>query len=380
MAGTLARGGAERAGSAAKAMLDWLSDIAVAALGLAGLLVGHLAQALIKGLAAAGDVLGRPGVAGPLMLAGVIALLGGAGRYWFAGRGFDMETSAAVGIGATCLLLGLAPALALGHTRLVPPRLRLPGRMPVIGVRGSIAAGGALLLAVAGGVVAMGMGKSGLSMLGHMPSLPSLKFGTSETVEGRARPSWPASCASTTGQSRLEGVELPDPSQRCVRSNGRSWRYMPAAKDATAKLVRGHKLTCEIGAADASGQHTGTCHYGETDIAEVLVRDGYGFTSGGLMPRYAQAEQAAREAKAGIWAAAEPERPSAWRARLWEAARKAAPDGCPIKGRISRGERVYLLPWSDRYQRVRVRKKRGERWFCSEEEAAAAGWRSAEKG
>jgi hypothetical protein len=41
---------------------------------------------------------------------------------------------------------------------------------------------------------------------------------------------------------------------------------------------------------------------------------------------------------------------------------------------------VYVLPWSPDYRRVRVRSQRGERWFCTEEEAVAAGWQPGSAG
>jgi hypothetical protein len=50
--------------------------------------------------------------------------------------------------------------------------------------------------------------------------------------------------------------------------------------------------------------------------------------------------------------------------------------GCNIKGKISRatGERTYLTADQDSYSRARVKWLRGERWFCSEQAARAAGW------
>jgi endonuclease YncB( thermonuclease family) len=55
----------------------------------------------------------------------------------------------------------------------------------------------------------------------------------------------------------------------------------------------------------------------------------------------------------------------------------AEPDsGCRIKGNINRkGERIYHLPGSHGYDDTRIDTAKGERWFCSEEEARAAGWR-----
>uniref|UniRef100_UPI004040F079 sunset domain-containing protein n=1 Tax=Nitratireductor rhodophyticola TaxID=2854036 RepID=UPI004040F079 len=50
--------------------------------------------------------------------------------------------------------------------------------------------------------------------------------------------------------------------------------------------------------------------------------------------------------------------------------------GCTIKGNISvRGERIYHLPHQDYYGKTWINPVRGERWFCSEADARAAGWR-----
>lgn len=47
---------------------------------------------------------------------------------------------------------------------------------------------------------------------------------------------------------------------------------------------------------------------------------------------------------------------------------------CTIKGNISRaGEKVYHVPGSRDYERTRTSEKAGERMFCSEDEAKAAG-------
>lgn len=49
---------------------------------------------------------------------------------------------------------------------------------------------------------------------------------------------------------------------------------------------------------------------------------------------------------------------------------------CSIKGNISlNGERIYHLPSGEWYDETRIDTLKGERWFCSEEEARAAGWR-----
>ncbi|WP_246215973.1 hypothetical protein [Microvirga makkahensis] len=50
---------------------------------------------------------------------------------------------------------------------------------------------------------------------------------------------------------------------------------------------------------------------------------------------------------------------------------------CKIKGNISaKGERIYHVPGSRHYHRTVLNEAAGGRWFCSESEAIAAGWRA----
>jgi len=49
---------------------------------------------------------------------------------------------------------------------------------------------------------------------------------------------------------------------------------------------------------------------------------------------------------------------------------------CRIKGNVGASGRVYHLPGSGSYDKTVISASKGERWFCSEEEARAAGWRA----
>ena len=49
---------------------------------------------------------------------------------------------------------------------------------------------------------------------------------------------------------------------------------------------------------------------------------------------------------------------------------------CLIKGNISENGHIYHVPDSPNYEATKIDESRGERWFCSEEEARAAGWRA----
>jgi hypothetical protein len=55
----------------------------------------------------------------------------------------------------------------------------------------------------------------------------------------------------------------------------------------------------------------------------------------------------------------------------------SAPEACAIKGNISANGRIYHRPGQRDYARTRINPAQGERWFCTEDEARAAGWRPA---
>lgn len=56
------------------------------------------------------------------------------------------------------------------------------------------------------------------------------------------------------------------------------------------------------------------------------------------------------------------------------------PPGCDIKGNISviTGEKIYHVPGQEYYNATKISPEYGERWFCTEAEAIANGWRKAE--
>src|SRR5690348_9641358 len=63
---------------------------------------------------------------------------------------------------------------------------------------------------------------------------------------------------------------------------------------------------------------------------------------------------------------------------LWHHGSLQSSSSCKIKGKISAsGRRIYHVPGQPYYDATRIDVARGERWFCSEAEAQAAGWQKA---
>ena len=121
-------------------------------------------------------------------------------------------------------------------------------------------------------------------------------------------------------------------------------------------------------------------------INEEMIKQGYAYeytyktsyqyqNDFKLMQRYAQ------EMKLGLWAdgACEVE------AKIFSEATKdnsALPENeiCIIKGNISfeSGEKIYHTPDCNSYSKTKIDLEKGEKYFCSENEAVEAGWRKAQ--
>ena len=173
---------------------------------------------------------------------------------------------------------------------------------------------------------------------------------------------------------RLAGIEAPEPKQPCLKANGRRWSCGSSAASALERMVRGKQVTCEASGTDDAGRTLAKCVAADQDLAAELVRAGHVFADEGMFRSYGAEEDIAKAAKAGLWQG-ESVRPNAWRERVWEEAKRTAPEGCPIKGIVRASDRVYAMPWSSDYRTAKVRTIKGERWFCSEDDARAAGFK-----
>lgn len=174
---------------------------------------------------------------------------------------------------------------------------------------------------------------------------------------------------------RLEGIDAPELGQTCGTAGTRRWPCGNEAKEWLAGWLDGRQITCRAQGADGYGRIIATCFADGQDIGERLVRDGRAWAFVRYSQTYIDVEKEAIFAQRGIWSVPSQK---AWdyREERWTEAAQAAPDGCPIKGNISDNGRIYHAPWSPWYNRTRINTAKGERWFCSEAEALAAGWRA----
>lgn len=176
---------------------------------------------------------------------------------------------------------------------------------------------------------------------------------------------------------RLYGIDAPEAGQKCAKENGGSWACGKAAISAMEALVLGARsVQCEPQGEDDYGRKLSICFADSVNLNEEMVRLGLAWSFRRYSSMFNELEEEIRSTATGIWQA-ETQTPWDYRAERWQVAEQEAPNGCAIKGNINRkGEKIYHAPWSPWYDRTKVDESKGQRWFCSEAEATAAGWRA----
>jgi endonuclease YncB( thermonuclease family) len=173
---------------------------------------------------------------------------------------------------------------------------------------------------------------------------------------------------------RLEGIDAPEEGQTCPRRWIGRWGCGAEATAALVRMTESRTVTCEPRGHDKYGRTLAICFADGRDINAAMVRQGLAWAFVKYSQSYVKEEALARAEGVGIWQA--PAQP-AWEYRTsrWTAAESHAPEGCAIKGNITKHGRIYHMPWSPWYAQIRMEPDKGKRWFCSEAEALAAGWR-----
>jgi endonuclease YncB( thermonuclease family) len=202
---------------------------------------------------------------------------------------------------------------------------------------------------------------------------------------------------------RLDGVDAPEIDQLCLDEHGDVGPCGIAARDRLSAYIGNRAVRCEDKGPDPvhKQRRIGICSIeGETaTLNEWLVREGWAIKlDPAAKGRLAAEEADARENQRGLWKGcfAEPRDLRGWNhngARLLGGGCQAGhenrtrdklfrvdtamPPGCPIKAKLALRaigyDGIYHLPSCGSYQRL----KRVNRWFCSEEDASAAGFRKA---
>jgi len=195
-----------------------------------------------------------------------------------------------------------------------------------------------------------------------------------QTLVGAARVIDGDTLVVASERIRLHGIDAPEAGQRCEDGVGQRWDCGAFASSALGQLVA-DGVRCEGIERDRYDRLVARCFAGERDIGAALVQSGAAFAYARYSRDYLELEAAAAQAGRGIWSG-KALRPDVVRAAA-TAGVGAAPGACAIKGNISSNGKLYHLPGSRAYSATVINPAQGERWFCSESEALAAGWRKA---
>lgn len=176
-----------------------------------------------------------------------------------------------------------------------------------------------------------------------------------------------------TQRVRLHGIDAPELAQRCGTERRHRCGEMAAAW--LKARAEGKRLTCTRIDDDAYGRIVAVCRIRGEDLGAAIVEAGWAIAYRRYSLAYVSAEERAQAARRGIWATGF-ERPEEYRRDLRDGISTPPSPQCRIKGNISAsGERIYHLPGFRSYADVRISSAKGERWFCSIEQARRAGWR-----
>ena len=173
---------------------------------------------------------------------------------------------------------------------------------------------------------------------------------------------------------RLEGIDAPEAGQTCKRRLLGAWACGTEATNALAHLVQDKQVRCEPRGLDKYGRTLAVCFLDQQDVNAWMVRQGLAWAFIKYSTSYVKEETEAKSLRIGVWQG-EATPPWEYREHRWASAEPQAPQGCAIKGNVTAHGKIYHMPWSPWYAQIRMNPEKGRRWFCTEAEAVAAGWR-----
>ncbi len=206
---------------------------------------------------------------------------------------------------------------------------------------------------------------------------------------------------------RLYSIDAPEKDQP----------WGPEAGAALASRLAHQRVALEVQTQDRYERLVATVFLGDENVNAWMVSEGNAWAYRDYLkdPSYCYAEADARSRRLGLWSLPSNSTyaPWEWRARERDPSTRlsnysqetvancvaamrgrlapsrgiatippAPPQissppsaGCRIKGNISQNGKIYHVPGSPSYDQTKIDESKGERWFCTEAEAQAAGWR-----
>jgi endonuclease YncB( thermonuclease family) len=203
---------------------------------------------------------------------------------------------------------------------------------------------------------------------------------------------------------RLDGIDAPELDQTCIDDHADPWTCGVDARDHLSKLIGGRPVRCydQGPHRDLNKRHIGVCTVegGTTSLNQQLVREGFALSlEQSAKSRSRQDQASAKRDRLGLWkgcfvapqefrhgnkdgtllgGSCRADKDREIRSVLFPE-NPAMPAGCSIKAKFALRARVtgnigiYHLRGCRSYPAL----TQPDRWFCSEDDARAAGFRRA---
>jgi endonuclease YncB( thermonuclease family) len=101
---------------------------------------------------------------------------------------------------------------------------------------------------------------------------------------------------------RLVGVDAPESGQKCLDANAKLVRCGTISANALDQWINRNPVSCNIEGKDRYQRNLGKCFVRDESVQDWLVRNGYAVAYRSYSTEFVDAEVAARNAKAGLWA------------------------------------------------------------------------------
>ena len=241
---------------------------------------------------------------------------------------------------------------------------------------------------------------SALLVCGPMVS-PPLAWAASDqaraVIQGQARVVDGDTLAIGDKKIRMWGIDAPEKKQSCRRGNGSEYMCGLASKQALEEKIRDQSISCQVKEQDQYGRFVAQCSLRGEDLNAWMVAQGDAVSYKQYSKQYVIVEERARAEGNGIWEG-EFVTPSIWRkqqkvnggkggfgdlvpeAKMATKVATLVSNQCPdgsltVKGNVNKkGSKLYYTPDSLNYGNVKIDEGKGERIFCSVQEAEQAGW------
>lgn len=176
---------------------------------------------------------------------------------------------------------------------------------------------------------------------------------------------------------QIHGIDAPELGQLC--KHDKTWTHCGLdAAFALNKLLRVDHAPLHCMPPEGKPQQWAqVCLIGQNDVAEVLLKGGYVLPAPDGPADYRVAADSAKQARLGLWHDDFID-PAKWRKGMRLPGETEAADPCPIKAVIAaEGAHVYYVPTDPDYGSITLDPAKGDRLFCSDDDARQNGWRHA---